>query len=113
MRHDRQARLEGVGEVGQRRLAGAVACVAGSGFAAEMAARYLAGAGIGHLRVGSVLVQAAAQAVDPSLDVGVVPTLDVAGPTCPFEWRDPVARDLASGAYLALQIIRETIEDYR
>ena len=113
MRHARQAKLAEIGEAVQTRLAGASASVPGSDLAAEIAARYLAGAGVGHLRVSRASLRAAARAVDPTVDVNVDPSLDDSEPTCPFAWRDPAAADLARGAYLALHMLRVIIEDNR
>jgi hypothetical protein len=113
MRHQRQVSLAGIGEVGQRRLARALVSVPGSGFEAEMAVRYLAGAGVGRLRVSTSPLQAAASAVDPTLEVGVEPSLRAAPATCPFEWRDPAAAELANGSYLALHVVRAIVEDRR
>jgi hypothetical protein len=113
MRHQRQVSLAGIGEGGQRRLARALVSVPGSGFEAETAVRYLAGAGVGRLRVSTSSLQAAATAIDPTLEVGVEPSLRATPATCPFEWRDPAAAELATGSYLALQIIRTIVEDHR
>jgi molybdopterin/thiamine biosynthesis adenylyltransferase len=50
-RFDRNLRLAGVGEQGQRRLLGATAVVAGAGGLGSAAILYLAAAGVGRLRV--------------------------------------------------------------
>ena len=50
-RFDRNLRLAGVGEEGQRRLLGATAVVAGAGGLGSAAILYLAAAGVGRLRI--------------------------------------------------------------
>jgi molybdopterin/thiamine biosynthesis adenylyltransferase len=70
-RHDRQARLAEVGAEGQARIARSVVLVPGEGFAADVAVRYLAGAGVARLRVGSGALAETALAVDPAVEVEV------------------------------------------
>ncbi len=58
----RQVLLPEIGAEGQRRIASAVAAVAGDGLAREVASLYAAGAGFGGLAVGEVDVDALAPA---------------------------------------------------
>jgi hypothetical protein len=108
-RHARQARLAGVGAEGQARIARACADVALTGFGAEVAARYLAGAGVGRIRVREAALAGAAREVDRSVDVEVRPELDGPPPTT-APMRDPVARELAEGALAALAALRSALE---
>jgi hypothetical protein len=112
-RHGRQIRLAEVGSTGQKRILEATVDVAVGGLAAEVAARYLAGAGVGCIRVRSTALAAAATAVDPAVrvevdsgsgheDVGVHPES--------HDFRDPVAREVAEGARAALRAIRAVLE---
>jgi hypothetical protein len=115
-RHARQVRLAEVGEAGQARLAAATVDVRLVGAAGEIAARYLAGAGIGRLRVKDPRVAQAATAVDPAAVVETVPAF------APFDG-DPqpsalapeldlegaATRDLAQGALAALAVLREIL----
>ena len=68
-RHDRQARLAEVGAAGQRAIAAATVDVETDGLAADVAACYLAGAGVGCVRVGDREVAAAAGSIDPAVRV--------------------------------------------
>jgi hypothetical protein len=104
-RHGRQSRLAEVGPAGQARLGGARVDVRLAGLAAEVAVRYLAGAGVGHLRVPEASLAGAARAVDPEVtaevDRGLMPQ-----PADGFDLRDPAARDVAAGAAAALAAVR-------
>lgn len=111
MRHGRQVRLAEVGEAGQNRLAGARVAVTADGFAGDIATRYLAGAGCGSLRVKSPDLAAAARATDPSAQVAVDPSLDVEAETPVYPWRRQAAAELASGAHLALRVLRELLRE--
>jgi hypothetical protein len=108
-RHSRQARLAEVGARGQERIARACVEVPFDGFAGEVAARYLAGAGVGALRVRDRSLAAAARAVDPAVNVEVVPTLAVQEESDPRLQHD-VSRELARGARWALEILRGAVE---
>jgi hypothetical protein len=118
VRHDRQARLVEVGAAGQERIAAATVEIETDGLAAEVATRYLAGAGIGGLRVGDRALARAATSVDPTVRVEVVrgrrPTSEGAGATASdescFELRDPSAREVARGAREALRVLRAILE---
>jgi hypothetical protein len=107
-RHRRQARLAEVGARGQERLAGARVEVRVEGLAAHVAVRYLAGAGVGELRVRDESLAAAARAVDPVVGVGV----DVGLPVEPgeaFDLSDPAARAVAAGAMMALDAMKSAL----
>jgi hypothetical protein len=108
-RHSRQSRLAEVGEDGQERLARAEVGVAAAGPAAVVAARYLAGAGLGSLRTRDQAAADAARAVDPAVRVVVDESLPSTGPSLPFDVDDPAARAVASGAYAALRAIRAIV----
>jgi len=118
-RHSRQARLAEVGEVGQRKIAAISSGVRGSGVAAKVEARYLAGAGVGRIVVEDAAVGSSAREVnalvnsrlpsdrDPDLD------LDLDGDPDPDPaWASelaPPARDVALGAHRALRVIRRAV----
>jgi hypothetical protein len=104
-------RLAGVGEVGQKRLAAARVDVAADGFVGEVATRYLAGAGCGYLRVKSPELAAAACAVDPAVRVAIDPSVDVQVPSALYPWRHVAASELATGAHLALRVLRDLLEE--
>jgi hypothetical protein len=113
-RHDRQSRLREVGPDGQARLARACTDVPLDGFAAEIAVRYLAGAGVGRLRVGGAELALTARAIDAAVHVEVVPALagargadEAAGA---LGLRDPTARQAAGGALAALRAIRRVLD---
>jgi hypothetical protein len=96
-------RLAEVGEHGQVRIGSATAEVRLGGEAGEVAARYLAGAGIGRLRVIDPRVGEAAKAVDPDAQVEVVPELK--GGTSDDLGLCPEAADLARGSLAALDVL--------
>jgi hypothetical protein len=109
-RHTRQSRLAEVGEEGQARLARAAIAVRGDGFAGAVEARYLAGAGVGIVRVAEAAHEAAARAVDPTV------TIERAGASgdsraTPLDVLslEPAAGDVALGAWRALDSLRSTI----
>lgn len=110
-RHSRQSRLADVGAQGQQRIARIVAAVPGTGLAADVAARYLAGAGVAAVRVKDEATAAAARAVDPGVRVEVVAALPDAlpGDERPQVLADPAARAVAAGALLALQVLRAAL----
>jgi len=115
-RHDRQSRLAGVGAAGQQRIAAALVDVQADGLAGEVAARYLAGAGVGRLHVRDRALAQAAASVDPSVrvEVGASPApAATAGPSTDElpGFRDPSARDVARGAREALRALRGLLED--
>ena len=110
-RHDRQSRLADVGVAGQERIAAATVEVQADGLAGEVAARYLAGAGVGCLRVRDGALAAAAAAIDPSVRVEVASRTPEASSTDESSgFRDPSARDVARGAREALRTLRGLLE---
>jgi hypothetical protein len=110
-RHARQVRLAGVGAEGQARIARAVIDIPVSGLAAEVAARYLAGAGVAGLRVGDPVARDAARAVDSRVNVDLTPRLASEPFPPPLEIRDPVARSVAVGALVALRALNAALGD--
>jgi hypothetical protein len=125
-RHDRQARLPGVGTVGQERISAAIVEVQSEGLAAEVAVRYLAGAGVGGLRVRDRALAAAAASIDPTVRVetetggaSASTTGDAfasTGACCEptdeafADLHDPTAREVARGAREALRALRAVLE---
>jgi hypothetical protein len=111
-RHDRQMRVPAVGEDGQRRIEASSMQVRLDGLAGVVAARYLAGAGVGSLRLANDEQVQHALAVDPavkasvdaSIDAEAVDASDGAG------LRDPSARSLLRGARAALRALRSALE---
>ena len=111
-RHDRQTRLTEVGAAGQARLAQGTADVPLDGFAGELAVRYLAGAGVGRLRVRSTALAEVVRAVDPATAVEVEPAsrpADTVEAPDGVEMHDPTAREAARGALVALGILRRLL----
>jgi hypothetical protein len=119
-RHGRQARLSEVGPAGQARIAAASIEVRSTGFAGEVASRYLAGAGVGTLGVSEAAHASAASAVDPSLRVErtraeprppmqAEPTSNDAESSLDA-FDDPSAREVARGAWEALRALRLVLE---
>jgi hypothetical protein len=104
-------RLAGVGEIGQRRLANASLAVNAEGTVGDVATRYLAGAGVGRLRVKNASLAATAHAVDPTVQVDVDSSLEVGGASAPFVWRHPAVAELATGAHLALDLLRKALRE--
>jgi molybdopterin/thiamine biosynthesis adenylyltransferase len=111
MRHGRQMRLAGVGETGQKRLASASLAVCAEGTVGDVATRYLAGAGVGRLRVKNASLATTAHAVDPTVQVEVDSLLELSDASAPFVWRDPAAAELAAGAHLALDLLRKALRE--
>jgi hypothetical protein len=121
-RHDRQIQLAEVGEEGQARLACARVDIPLSGFAGEVATRYLAGAGIGALRVCAPELARSARDLDPDVHVEVaplpraqLPELELPEPAdgtalaCQVVLEDAAARELARGAIAALRAIKSVL----
>ncbi|HEY4013671.1 MAG TPA: hypothetical protein VGM06_10050 [Polyangiaceae bacterium] len=107
-RHARQARLAEVGAAGQARIARAVVDVGASGLAADVAVRYLAGAGAGRVNVRDAALGDVARGIDPGVRVEVEASIPEAS-TASFDLRDPVAKAFAAGAVLALRALRGAI----
>jgi hypothetical protein len=80
------------------------------GFAGDIAARYLAGAGVGHLDVRDGALLARVKAVDPSIGAHVDPGLAIVDDERDFGLRDEAPRALARGAHAALSALRMVIE---
>jgi hypothetical protein len=109
-RHTRQMRLDGVGASGQARIASTRADVGLDGLAADVAARYLAGAGVGGVRVRTEAAAHGARALDADARVEVVDGLpDSPEASAMLDVRDPIARELARGALLALRVLRSAL----
>jgi hypothetical protein len=98
-----------VGPEGQTRIGRAVVDVPFGGLAGEVAVRYLAGAGVGVVRVGDARLASVARAVDPE---AIVQIAGVSAPSPPLReaWRHDAARELARGAVWALEALRAAIE---
>ncbi len=112
-RHSRQTRLLEVGEAGQARLAGAGALVVADGLEGEVQARYLAGAGVGTLHVLRDGPARAAAEVDASVRVVRGEKLRAASPPPPeLGIRDGAARDVAAGAWRALDDLKALLGLY-
>jgi hypothetical protein len=102
-------RLAEVGADGQGRIARASVDVHGRGLAAQVTARYLAGAGVARIRVADEAVADAARGIDASVKVDVDAQLATDRADAPSELVDPTARALAAGALAALRAIREAL----
>lgn len=102
-----------VGAAGQARIARARVDVGIDGFAGEVAASYLAGAGVGCVRVRDASLEGLVRAIDPEVRSERASGLAAPGPGLDLGLRDPVARDLARGAALALRTLRAVLEDGR
>src|ERR1700733_6779311 len=104
-RHARQTRLAGVGPEGQARIARASVDVGLGGFAGDVAARYLGGAGVACVRVRSEDLASGARDIDRGLRVEIEAGL-AAGSLEALDLQDPSALELARGALLALRALR-------
>jgi hypothetical protein len=109
-RHSRQIRLAEVGAAGQARIARAVVDVCLDGPAADIAARYLAGAGVACVRVRDSTLARGARALAPAVRVEVDPSIPVDGSGGAFDMRDAACRDLVGGARFALCALRAALE---
>ncbi|HEY1697425.1 MAG TPA: hypothetical protein VGG39_34925 [Polyangiaceae bacterium] len=116
-RHGRQSRLAGIGAEGQARIGRTSVEVRLGGLAGEVAARYLAGAGVGGLTVPSEAVAAAARAVDGRVPVevdGGATSSPVHGPAHASEvLEDAAAAEVLEGARFALRAIKRALEAAR
>jgi hypothetical protein len=140
-RHGRQARLAEVGAEGQARIGRLAVDLDLEGFAADVAVRYLAGAGVGMLRVRDGALAEAARAIDPAVNVATDARLAADGHVCgrsaadghvcgrsaadghvcgrsaaddaPLDLplNDPSARELARGALRALRALRSALDE--
>jgi hypothetical protein len=109
-RHGRQARLADVGAEGQARIGRASAEVRSEGFAGEVAARYLAGAGVARVIVRDPGLSPIVTAIDPHVLVDVHPSMSAEPTPGDAAFRDPAARELAQGARSALIQIRAALK---
>ncbi|HXX70011.1 MAG TPA: hypothetical protein VEK07_22720 [Polyangiaceae bacterium] len=119
-RHARQMQLAEVGQSGQERIKSACVDVVLSGLAAEVAVRYLAGAGVGSLRVRDVGLARLARAIDSTIHVEVEPrleigegvatsALDASQTITTLGLSDPASREVALGAHVALHALRAAL----
>jgi hypothetical protein len=108
-RHGRQMRLAGVGPHGQAMIQRARIDVPLSGLAAEVAVRYLAGAGVGLLRVREPRLVEIAKAIDPFTVVEVDARIAASDPPGPFALVDSASREVARGAHFALTGLRAVL----
>jgi hypothetical protein len=114
-RFGRQSKLAEVGAAGQERIARSEVDLGLEGLAGDVAVRYLAGAGVGRLRVRDERLGRAARDVDPHL---VVEVAQRAGGSVEddapeflgrLDLRNKAARDVAIGAYTALRALRRSL----
>lgn len=120
-RHARQMRLAELGQAGQERIKRAQVDVSLNGIAGEVAVRYLAGAGVGALRVRDPALARLALAIDSTVHVEVDPRLeagdgsaisgiDASEPSATSGLSDPACRELALGAHVALRGLRAALQ---
>jgi hypothetical protein len=101
--------LAEVGAEGQARIGRLAVDLVIDGFAADVAARYLAGAGVAAVRVRDGALAATVRAVDPAVGVAIDERVGegrIEAPAVPLPLRDPAARELARGASFALDALR-------
>jgi hypothetical protein len=103
--------LDGVGASGQARIARSRADVGLDGLAADVAARYLAGAGVACIRVRAEALAEGARAIDGAVRVEVTELAAAPEGDAATDVRDPVARELARGALLALRALRSALQE--
>jgi hypothetical protein len=108
-RHGRQIALTEIGVAGQARIEASHASVRLEGPAADVAVRYLAGAGVRRLLVREARLVAIAQAVDESVVVDVDPGLPLEAGGNVLGLSDDASLELARGAYGALVALRTAI----
>ncbi len=104
-RHQRQMRLPIIGREGQKALAELGAQVAATGDEGIVAARYLAGAGIGRLIVATPESADAARRLDATVSVEIGPALEPPPAMTELDDLDPAARAVARGARTAARIL--------
>jgi len=110
-RHARQIKLVEVGGAGQARIGAARVDVPDSGLAGEVAARYLAGAGVGRIRVRAERIAAIARAIDPAISVEVIHAgeADLRGLGEASDLHDSAAQAVERGARFALAALRDAL----
>ena len=96
-RYARQVSLAGWGAAGQERVRAASIAIAGDGATAEMAARYLVGAGVGRLLLSSTRIVKLIADINPHVAVEVA---------TPPDALDCAGEDHARGAEQALAALR-------
>jgi hypothetical protein len=106
-RHSRQVKLADFGEEGQARLEATTGFVETDGLSGVVEARYLAGAGVGKISTAHEAIGEIARAVDATVQI-VEPRRAPLGHGEPpaFGMRDPVALEVALGAWRALAHVR-------
>jgi hypothetical protein len=109
-RHARQVALKEVGLSGQTRIRATTVEVPLEGLAAEIAVRYLAGAGVGRLRVRDARLAEIVKETDPSVAVAVDDQPSGVEPVDVLGLGNGPAGDLARGAHAALRALRAAIE---
>jgi len=109
-RHGRQTKLAEVGFEGQARIAGAHVEVRADGLVGEVAVRYLAGAGVGRLRVANERLAQIAKGIDASIDVEANARVE-AEPRRGFRLDDETAREVARGAEIALNALQSILRE--
>jgi hypothetical protein len=111
LRHGRQSRLVEVGAAGQERIRRARIDVTVDGLAAEVAGRYLVGAGVGTVRVRAPELASALRGIDSAVRVEVGSDLAIENTSQDeFGFRDPTVRAVSEGARFALRALRATLE---
>jgi hypothetical protein len=105
-RYDQQVRLQEIGAAGQARIARALVNVGLDGTAADVAARYLAGAGVAGVRIRDASFAEGARAIEPGMRVEVDRGLAIDVEARAFDLRDPACRDICVGAHAALRALR-------
>jgi molybdopterin/thiamine biosynthesis adenylyltransferase len=110
VRHGRQSRLAEVGPAGQRAIGAATVRVREPGLAGEIEARYLAGAGVGHLIVSEAAHADAALRVDPEVEVEVADPQPAAPCALDLGVLDPACAEVARGAASALASLRSLVQ---
>ena len=109
-RHTRQVRLADVGEEGQARLEATTGFVETDGLAGVVEARYLAGAGGGKISTGYEAIGDVARAVDATIQIVAARRAPLGhGEPPAFGVKDPVAMEVALGAWRALAHVRRAI----
>jgi hypothetical protein len=109
-RHARQARLADVGQEGQARIASATVHVPLQGLAGEVAARYLAGAGVAGVRMMSEELAIGPRAIDPRVLVEVDGSSPRTPPGTSLGIQDAAAQEVAEGALFALRALRRALQ---
>lgn len=105
----RQSRLAEIGPEGQALIASSTADVQLDRVSATVCARYLAGCGVGTLRVRDARLAAVAREARSSVTVVIVDDLPVRDAGSALDLHDEVARQVAGGAMEALTVIRSTL----